>query len=439
VLMDVEAYQSWGRYPIHQPAAVLNDIDALRAQWQDFENGVLPFGNGRSYGDVCQNNGGAIFDSRRLDHFISFDEESGTLRCQAGVMLSEIIRVLMPMGWFPAVVPGTKFVSVGGAIANDIHGKNHGRVGSFGRHVDRMCLLRSDGTSIECSRTEQPTMFSATLGGMGLTGLIVWADIRLRRVPSSFLDVETVRFNNLAEYFELARQADRYEYFVSWVDCQAAGARLGRGIAQFANHRADPSVAPRKKLAITMPAMPPTSLVNRATISVFNSCYFALGPRRRVASVKDFDRFFFPLDSISNWNRIYGPRGFRQHQCVIPHIAAPDAIREILTVTAAHRSGSFLVVLKEFGAKTSGGLLSFPLHGSTLAIDFANTSRNAALLKELDEIVADHGGRIYLAKDAGGHLSSSQYAEGALDCFKNVKDPRVMSDAWRRIMSSFGN
>lgn len=408
------------------------------------QRSVLPFGNGRSYGDSCLNAGGALLEMRALDRFIAFDCDAGVIACEAGLLLDELHGVTVPAGWFVPVTPGTRFVTVGGAIANDVHGKNHHGAGTFGRHVRRFELLRSSGARLACSPTENPEWFAATIGGLGLTGVITWAEIQLRRIATPWLEVETIRFGGLEEFFELCAQSDRdWEHTVAWVDCtRSPGSGLGRGLLQRANHlECEPSsraaAAPRApaRHPLRVPLVCPVSLVNRPTLRAFNTFYYHRQRARHRRTLQHYQRFFYPLDGILNWNRLYGPRGFYQYQCVVPLASGREAAAELLERIAASGQGSFLAVLKLFGPLKSPGMLSFPTQGVTLALDFPN--RGGKLLRlfaQLDQIVARAGGRLYPAKDARmpGSLFRSGYPRWPE--FAPFIDPRHSSSFWRRVM-----
>ena len=396
---------------------------------------VLPYGNGRSYGDSCLNAGRGVLQTRTLDRFISFDPQTGVLSCEAGVLLDEILRLTQPMGWFVPVTPGTCFVTVGGAIANDVHGKNHHGAGTFARHVRRMELLRSDGERILCSATERPEWFAATAGGLGLTGVVTWAEIQLRRIRGPLMDVETIRFANLDEFIALCAESDRdFEYTVAWVDCLGRGKQLGRGLLQRANH-APGNAATARPRRLNVPFTPPFSLVNATSLRVFNTLYYHLPPGARRRATTHFASYFYPLDGILHWNRLYGPHGLYQYQCVVPVAAGKDATAALLQAIANSGLGSFLAVLKMFGPLKSPGLLSFPQEGITLALDFPNRGEKLQrLFVELDSIVRSAGGRLYPAKDGRmpGSLFRSGYPLWAE--FSRFIDPRCSSTFWRRVM-----
>ena len=298
---------------------------------------VLPHGNGRSYGDSNLNPGGALVLSRQLDRFIEFDQATGLITCEAGVLLSEILRLIVPQGWFLPVTPGTQFVTVGGAIANDVHGKNHHLVGSFGNHVTQFELLRSDGSRRVCSLTQHADWFAATVGGLGLTGMITWAQIQLRRISNPYLQTESIRFHSLEEFFELSQTSEAdYEYTVSWIDCAFAGKRLGRGLFNRANHAPavmNPALAaklpnPVEASRRRVPFTPPLSLINNLSLKAFNLAYFNRQQGDRVQALQHYRPFFYPLDALLEWNRIYGPKGFYQYQCVVPSEQALPATRQ---------------------------------------------------------------------------------------------------------------
>jgi FAD/FMN-containing dehydrogenase len=408
---------------------------------------VLPFGNGRSYGDSNLNPGGALLRARSLDHFIAFDPSTGILRCEGGVLLAEILRLVVPQGWFLPVVPGTQFVTVGGAIANDVHGKNHHLLGSFGNHVNAFELLRSDGSRLHCTPTDNANWYGATIGGLGLTGLITWAELQLRRVHNPWLDTESIRFRSLEEFFELSLASEAsFEYTVSWIDCAFTGKRLGRGLFNRGNHAA--AVVQPELLAGPLPPThsgkqrkvpltPPLSLINPLSLKAFNTLYFNKQWADRVRAVQHFQPFFFPLDALLEWNRIYGPRGFYQYQCVLPPDQALEGTRALLQAIAGSGMGSFLAVLKQFGQPASRGMLSFPQPGTTLALDFPNQGpRLHQLFDALDAIVMKAGGRLYPAKDGrmGADIFKSGYPRWSE--FQHYVDPAFSSGMWRRVMGS---
>lgn len=427
---------SWGRYPrtrqtmirCHDRHAVLPATERL----------LLPYGNGRSYGDSCLNDGGALLQARELNRFIAFDPQTGVLRCEAGVLLSEILELVVPQGWFLPVTPGTQFVTVGGAIANDVHGKNHHRAGTFGAQVRAFELLRSDGSRHRCSPSDNPDWFAATVGGLGLTGLIVWAEIQLRRIANSWIASETIRFSNLEEFFTVSAASDRdYEYTVAWLDCASRDAALGRGLFMRGNH-APALCATRPHPPAGRPSVPfapPFSLVNRSSLRVFNTFYYHRQRAEMTRGIAHYAPFFYPLDRVRAWNRIYGQRGFLQYQCAIPPAHGHAALREVLERIAHSGTGSFLAVLKIFGTMPAVGWLSFPRSGVTLALDFPNQgAATFKLLESLDVVVEAAGGAVYPAKDA--RMSGARFRRffPQWQRFSAYIDPRFSSSFWRRVM-----
>ena len=429
---------SWGRYP-----AVEQSCHAL--YWRDEAlpqaSTMLPYGQGRSYGDVCLNDGGVVVSTENLQRFIHFDEAKGVLRAEAGVTLAQILALIMPRGWFLPVTPGTKFVSLGGAIANDVHGKNHHRAGSFGCHVSAFELLRSDGERLHCTPTQNSEWFQATVGGLGLTGLITWAELRLKPIRGPFIEQRLVRFKNLADFLQLNEVMEQEaEYTVAWIDCLARGRQLGRGLYMAGNHASTEvaSLQTRDEPSLNMPLDAPSFLLNKFTVQAFNAVYYHK-PRRAVTRVH-YDGFFYPLDKIAHWNRMYGKRGFFQYQCVIPMAQAEPALSEILDTIAQSGQASFLSVLKKFGDTPSPGLLSFPRPGITLALDIANRGdRTRQLLSRLDEITMANHGAVYPAKDAC--MSASAFAQyfPAWQAFSKYIDPHFSSSFWRRVSRGKGS
>jgi FAD/FMN-containing dehydrogenase len=434
----VRDYRSWGRYPDATPAGVVPVVWRSEPPPLERLDGlVLPYACGRSYGDSCLNDGGLLLDVRRLDRLIAFDEERGLLRCEAGVNLAAILALTVPRGWFLPVLPGTRWVSVGGAIANDIHGKNHHRAGTFGAHVTRLELVRSSGDRIVCTPDDE--LFRATVGGLGLTGLIMWAEIRLKPVPGPGIAMERFRFCGLDAFFELAAEDQRFEYTAAWVDCLARGRRLGRGIYLRGDHapleRQGPS--PLRPARVRVPADAPAGLLNRVTLNLFNESYYRGQLRARRRATVPYAPFFFPLDGVGDWSRLYGPRGFLQYQCVVPDEPGGGPIRTILERISRSGEPASLAVLKRFGGAVSPGLLSFPRAGMTLAVDFAFHGRlTLALLDELDAVVRETGGAVYPAKDARMSPQSFRAFFPQLDRFTGQRDPKFSSSFWRRVHAS---
>jgi FAD/FMN-containing dehydrogenase len=396
---------------------------------------VLPYGMGRSYGDSCLNDANMLIRARDLDRLIAFDPGSGLLRCEAGVTLAEIAEFSLPRGFFLPVTPGTKFVTVGGAIANDVHGKNHHRDGSFGHHVPRFELLRSDGTRTTCSAAANAALYRATIGGMGLTGLVTWAEIQLRPVKGPWIRQRALRFRSLEEFFALCEPLEgAHAYLVAWLDCVSATPAATRGVFFAGDHDDSPGPAPARR-PLAFPVQPPFSLVNGLTLRAFNELYFRAprggGIERRVPH----EPFFYPLDSVGSWNRMYGPRGFFQYQCVVPEAdAGRRALEAILGRISASGEGSFLAVLKRLGAIPPPGMMSFPLRGYTLALDFPNRGASTlALMEGLDEVVRGCGGRVYVAKDSRMSAESFRAYYPDWEAFAAFVDPRFSSSFWRRV------
>ena len=395
----------------------------------------LPFGNGRSYGDSCHNDQGFLIDSRDGARVHAFDPIEGTLTADAGVLLSEITRHAASAGWFLPVSPGTQFVTLGGAIANDIHGKNHHRRGTFGRWVESFELERTDRGRLVCSPRDNPELFAATISGMGLTGLIRRATIRLLKVPSLSIVQTTMRFDRLADYFALAQAADeRHEYAVAWIDSLRTGRSLGRGHLICGDHAAEGDLAgiARKPLA-TVPLTPPISPLGGLALRAFNEAYFRKVSAGTTTATVPFDAFFYPLDRVGRWNRLYGPAGLHQHQSVVPVAGAEAVVRALLESAIAHRHGSFLTVLKRFGPAESPGLTSFPREGYTLTLDVPHRGpKTMALLAELDAVTLAAGGAVNPYKDS--RMSPETFAAGFPRWreLEALRDPAILSDFWRR-------
>jgi len=433
---STEAVLSWGRYPrlvhrvVHKPAWHDELPEILRSA---ASGSLLPFGLGRSYGDSCLNGGRDLIDCRRLDGFLGFDESTGVLRCEGGVSLRDIIEVVLPRGWFLPVTPGTSFVSVGGAIANDVHGKNHHCAGTFGAHVRQIALHRSDTGLLCCSAGENPDMFRATIGGLGLTGVIVWADVQLKRVSGPWIASESIPFNSLTTFLDLSHASnDRFEYTVAWVDC-FSGKRV-RGVFFRGNHASD---SPRRKFrpshGPTVPVALPEWVLNRWSIRAFNDAYYAVHARRKGPALEPYDAFFYPLDSIRQWNLLYGRQGFLQYQCVIP-AGHSEACEELLERSARSGMGSFLGVLKQFGSAPAAGMLSFPRPGLTLALDFPmRGERTLNLMRSFDEVVQQSGGALYPAKDARMSPAMFETSFPRWRDFTPYQDPKISSSFWRRV------
>ncbi len=424
---------SWGRLSaLPHDVIELRDRESAVREFNACQGPVIAYGLGRSYGDACLNPNGRLFDTSGLDRFIAFDPATGHLTCEAGVVLHDIQRMMLPRGWSVPVVPGTQLVTVGGAIANDVHGKNHHLTGTFCDHVVSIKLARSDGELIECGPQGRPELFAATAGGIGLTGLIVEATIGLKRSKGPWLETEIVPYAGLDEFFSHSDAAHpEWEHAVSWIDCTASSLR---GLFLRAREAGDQSRTLPRDRRLRVPITPPFSLVNRLSLKPLNAAYYTLNRRHKGVRILHQEQFLFPLDGLLNWNRLYGPAGFYQYQSVVPRQAARDATAEMLQAIAHSGEGSILAVLKTFGDRTPPGLLSFVRPGVTLALDFANRPATSALFDRLDAIVRMAGGRIYLAKDARMSRAMFEASYPRLEEFHQYRDPGMSSAMSRRLM-----
>lgn len=436
----------WGRYPravnsVFEPATIDQAVPPADTR-------MIVRGQGRSYGDAAMSQDGLVMLSQRLDRFISFDETTGLLTAEAGATLAEVLRKFVPRGWFPSVVPGTKFVSLGGSVAADIHGKNHHRDGSIGSHVPRFEIRLADGSSKICTPKSEEELFWATVGGMGLTGILTEVTLELIPIESPFMIVQHHQARNLDESLKMFEdRAYDEHYTVAWMDCLAKGSSLGRGIL-IRGHHARQSELPeafRKDDSLGLPRRNfnlkfglPSWVLNSLSVALFNETYYRRQGRRKEPFIQHYDNFFFPLDRIENWNRMYGKRGFLQYQCVLPAREATRSMQFLFEELARSRRPSFLSVLKRFGP-ANDGLLSFPLEGYTLTLDLPISDPSLfAFLDRLDEIVLSCGGRVYLAKDARLRAETFRAMYARLNEWQRVKsrvDPenRFDSDLARRL------
>lgn len=421
----------WGRTP-NEECAVFRPERRRGVPWI-FGHGGQPHyiarGLGRSYGDTAINPGGGVIDFTRLNRFLDFDPESGVVTCEAGVSFAELLDVFIPRGFLVPVTPGTKFVTVGGAIANDVHGKNHHRDGTIAQFLLSFQLLLPNGEMWNCSRDENPEVFWATLGGIGLTGVILTARIRLEPIETSFFNVDYYRASNIDDVLTKMRETqEHYQYSVAWVDCLAKGASLGRSVLMNGRHarRGDLSGAaasnplghPNKRQK-SIPFNFPGLALNPLSIGAFNEVFYRAHPTVE-GKLVDYDTYFYPLDAIHHWNRMYGKRGFTQYQIALP-FSAHDALVDILGRVSKSGRASFLAVLKCFGPSNEGPL-SFPIPGYTLTLDFAMRKDLPAWLHELDKILLEHGGRLYLAKDVCMKPETFAAMYPNLDAFRAVRD-----------------
>lgn len=427
--------QAWGRLDnaLHD-VVPLTDPGAVAQLIRSRATGIA-CGNGRSYGDVGINPGGVLWDARGLDRLIEWDAHTGVLRCESGVLLKDIQQALLPQGWWLPVTPGTQLITVGGAIANDVHGKNHHAAGTFGNHVLSFTVARTSGEVLHCSPDTNPQLFAATIGGLGLTGIILEAELQLRRCPGPWLEVDTVPFHGLPEFFQLSEQAESdWEYAVAWLDCLSGG-RRARGIFTRARPITVQSPAPKRKRTRRMPFVPPFSLVNRFSLRPFNLAYYFAQRWKPARSIQHYEQHLYPLDALLDWNRMYGPRGFYQYQSVVPRSEGKACTAMMLDEIRRSGRGSFLAVLKTFGSVKSPGMLSFPREGVTLALDFPNEGRaTLALLDRLDAIVREAGGALYPAKDA--RMSREMFDAGysRLSEFLPWRDAGASSGFSRRVL-----
>lgn len=416
----------WGRYPVLDCR-----MESPRTE-DEIRNliGAGPLiarGAGRAYGDSALNSRSTV-SMRRFNRMLAFDAETGTLTVEAGVLLADVIAAFLPRGWFPPVTPGTKFVTIGGMIAADVHGKNHHGAGSFGAHVSWLELMTGSGDVVRCGPDRNSELFQATLGGMGLTGVILRAAFRLSRVESGWIRQETVVAPGLDAVMAAFEAREGATYSVAWIDCLARGDALGRSLLYCGEHarlddldagrRASPYATPRRR-SKRMPQDAPSWALNGVSVRAFNAAYWRAGRRSPAQALVDWDSYFYPLDRIEQWNRIYGRRGFVQFQCVIPLPAARDGLSALLQATSSAGCGSFLAVLKLFGAQESG--FSFPMRGYTLALDFPASGKALRLAERLDRIVIDHGGRFYLAKDARMTRATLEAADPRVAAFRRFR------------------
>ncbi len=429
-------FESWGRYPKYEAHLVPQHWQQdFPANIAGLHNGALPVGMGRSYGDSCLLKDGNLVVTTGMNRLLSFDETTGLLTAEAGVTLAQILDFCVPRGFFLPVTPGTKYVTLGGAIANDIHGKNHHIAGTFGRHITQFELVRSDGSRRLCSPTQDPDWFAATIGGLGLTGLITWATLRLRPIVSRSIDFEGIQFHGIDEFLDLTKRYADIEYTVSWIDCASTGANFARGVFMLGDHSKTPgplNISPEPKLVFPFDA--PGFALNKYTVSAFNFAYFHKQMKPRVKAAQDYEPFFYPLDIALHWNRLYGKSGLLQFQYAIPWESAREGTIAILTEVAKSGLASFLAVLKAFGDVPSPGLLSFPQPGITLALDFPiKAGLTFPLFERLADMTRDFGGRLYPAKDAAMTAKQFQTFYPQWKQLARFRDPVLTSSFWERV------
>jgi FAD/FMN-containing dehydrogenase len=434
-------FESWGRYPKYNSRLIQlhwqTDFPALLAGSHEH---VLPVGMGRSYGDVCLLKDGILLQTTGMNRLLDFDPQTGVITAESGVTLAQILEFAVPRGFFLPVSPGTKYVTLGGAIANDIHGKNHEAAGSFGNHVPCFELVRSDGKRLLCSPRDNPEWFHATIGGMGLTGLISWAQLRLKPIVSRGIDYEGIQFHGIDEFLDLKQRYKDVEYTVSWLDCVSTGRNFARGIFMLGEHSRVPAELKRSsEPRLRFPADAPAFALNRTSVSAFNTVYFHKQRKPHVRLLQDYEPFFYPLDSVLHWNRMYGRNGLVQFQYVIPWDGAKEGTIAILREIANSGLASFLAVLKTFGDIPSLGMMSFPLPGIMFALDFPiKAGLTFPLLERLGDMTLDYGGRLYPAKDAAmtPHQFQSFYPDW--ERFARFRDPMITSSFWERVTDTTG-
>lgn len=415
----------WARYPVVdcRQDSPRDDVEVANVYGRG--NAEIARGNGRAYGDAALNASGVVATAR-MNRMLAFCPDAGLLTCEAGVLLSDIVAVFLPRGWFPLVTPGTRFVTVGGMIAADVHGKNHHQVGSFCNHLDWLELMLPTGEIMRCSSTQAADLFAATCGGMGLTGTVLRAAFRLQPVETCMIQQETRPAKNLDEAFAVFESELDQPYSVAWIDGLAEGDAIGRSVVYVGSHaprkEGTPNQSDPLRLAPPNPKRVPVDFpafaLSRPSMRLLNGLYRRA--QRSGTSEIDVYRYFYPLDALLDWNRVYGRRGFMQYQCVLPLQESREGIARLLREIAKYGEASFLSVLKRMGA-SSFGYLSFPFEGYTLAMDFPVTKANLDLLDRLDKIVLEHRGRLYLAKDSRAVPSTIAAGYPMLDKFREVR------------------
>ncbi len=415
----------WGRYPVIEAEAPCFETAGQAGELLNRPGEWIAHGLGKSYGDSALNP--QVIMTRRFNKLLDFDPRQGVVTCESGVTLAELIDVFLPRGWFFKVTPGTKLITVGGAIASDVHGKNHHAAGCFSNSVLSLRLMLPGGRVLTCSPSENSDLFRATCGGMGLTGLILDASLQLQPVHSAYIRETIVRCRNLAEGFEQFERHRQISYSVAWIDCLARGDGLGRCVLMAGEHADDGRLTPLKPRRSSIPVECPGFMLNHYSVALFNHLYFNTHPSRVKAQATPIDEFFFPLDRIAHWNRMYGPRGFTQYQLVLPKAASAAGLKVILHKIADSGIGSFLAVLKLLGPRNEN-LLSFPMEGYTLALDFKIQPRLFGLLDELDRMVLDHGGRLYLTKDVRMARDTFRAGYPRWKAFKDLREHYSVRD-----------
>jgi FAD/FMN-containing dehydrogenase len=432
----IQKVTNWGNFPIVEKEMKSEDSFRKIKEFVQNHNELIARGNGRCYGDASL--GESIFSTKKLNKFISFDRLNGILECESGVLLSDVLEISVPQGYFLYVTPGTKLISIGGAIASDVHGKNHHSEGCFSEYVIDFKLMTENGDIIICSKEENSNKFYATIGGMGLTGIILSARFKLKNIETAYIRQESIKAENLDEIFKLFDESESWTYTVAWIDCLQKGKDIGRSILMRGEHAfahelpqklSKNPLRLKKKFSPTVPFYFPGFVLNALTVKLFNLLYFKRQTKKEVKNIIDYETYFYPLDAINDWNKIYGKSGFIQYQMVIPKENGKEGMKKILETIANSGNGSFLAVLKLFGKNNPEAYNSFPIEGYTLALDFKVNSKLKKLVEQLDQTVQEFGGRIYLTKDSMSKSSLTDY-------LKNVESSKFVSLQHKRILNN---
>ncbi len=432
----IQKVTNWGNFPIVEKEMKSEDSFRKIKEFVLNNNEVIARGNGRCYGDASL--GEHIFSTKKLNKFISFDRLNGIIECESGVLLSDVLEISVPQGYFLYVTPGTKLISVGGAIASDVHGKNHHSEGCFSEYVLDFKLMTENGDIIICSKEENSEKFYATIGGMGLTGIILSARFKLKNIETAYIRQESIKAENLDEIFRLFDESESWTYTVAWIDCLQKGKDIGRSILMRGEHAfahelpqkfSKNPLRLKKKFSPTVPFYFPGFVLNALTVKLFNLLYYKRQTKKEVKNIIDYETYFYPLDAVNDWNKIYGKSGFIQYQMVIPKENGKEGMKKILETIANSGNGSFLAVLKLFGKNNPEAYNSFPIEGYTVALDFKVNSKLKKLVEQLDQTVQDFGGRIYLTKDSMSKSSLTDY-------LKNVESSKFVSLQHKRILNN---
>ena len=423
---------SWGMYPKTNSTVFKFDKEKALKHIINKHDGLIPCGNGRSYGDSALSSN--IINVKPRDYFVDFDKENGLLHIQAGVLLSEILEIFIPKGWFFKITPGTKFITVGGAIASDVHGKNHHLEGCFSECIQEFEIMLADGEVVTCSKETTPELFKATCGGMGLTGVILNARIYLKKINSQYISQTTIKTKNLKETFDAFENYSNKPYSVAWIDCLAKGSEIGKCLLMVGDFRDDGKLDYKKKNKLSIPFNFPRFVLNNWSVRAFNLFYYCKAKEGVSKQKIDIDTFFYQLDAIGHWNRIYGKDGFTQYQFILPKELSYIGLKEILTVISNSGKGSFLTVLKLYG-KANDNWLSFPMEGYSLALDFKIEKGLFNLLDKLDKIVVKYKGRIYLTKDV--RVSKEVFEKGypQIERFRKYRKEKKMDSKFQSYQS----